>query len=131
VNYDIPVKAIRIGFYLNDRVSIEPMVGLSNADTQNGPDATLLETSVAALYHFGSDPAKRRFFLMAGIPFVYTRLADRGNTFTESEFGLMGGVGVSVPVGHQFLLRFEGRGDAMFSSRNRFSGLVGLSFLVN
>ncbi len=72
-----------------------------------------------------------RFFVLTGIPYIYQRIVLYVESMSDSQFGLLGGAGVTAPVSSDVTIRLQGRAQAMFSTRTIFSLLVGVSFMLD
>jgi hypothetical protein len=118
-----PVQALRVGVHILKRLSLESSTSFNLTSVQNGPDLTRFRTDLTGLFHLGVDRTRLRPYLKGGLSY---RLVDFGE-FSDGEFGIVGALGVTVPVIRQVALRFQGGVDAQFSTRNDFTGLVGFS----
>ena len=130
VTVAIPVTSFRVGLHPATHWSLETAVGLTTISA-NSTDVTALSMSLVGLYHFGADPTRTRFHLLAGIPFQYAHLGSQSTSDSEAEFGVTGGAGLTVPVIPQLAVRLQARYQAMFNTRTELSVLVGLSFFTH
>jgi hypothetical protein len=119
---------------VGEHVSLEAALGASRIellDSFGEPTATDFELGVSGLYHFGTDRRARRVHLLLGIPFRYTRVTDDTGTISDSEYGILGGVGATLPVRGPLALRLQAQGIGWRHSTTRLSFLVGISTLVD
>jgi hypothetical protein len=137
----IPVQAFRIGFFVDDKVSIEPKFGLTTI-TGNGDTFTSYAAELGLLYHFYRErerdvrgrviyggPGPRSSFYVR--PFVGI-VGSNGPGGDDSDAVLGIGVGMKVPLVNRLAARFEANfahqfGDPDF---NQLGLLAGLSFFT-
>lgn len=100
----IPVQGIRAGFFLSDKLSIEPAVAF-NWIKLSGEDAfSTLGLDAGVLYHFSTDASRSQLYIrpVAGL----TRFGGGGESVSQVTVG--GGVGVKLPMAERMKLRLEG-----------------------
>ena len=132
---NIPAQAFRVGFFVQDNISIEPKVGI-NSTSVNGHRNTNYRAELGLLYHFFrpgmrsySSPGPRSSFYVR--PFA--GIVGASNNDNSDTRGLLGaGVGIKVPLVNRLASRFEANiahtfGDA---SSNELGILAGLSFFT-
>ncbi len=133
---DIPAQAFRIGFFVQDNVSIEPKFGL-NSTSANGRRFTRYRAELGLLYHFFRPgmrargypgPGPRSSFYLR--PFAGLVGSSNGDSDTRGLIG--GGVGLKVPLVNRLASRFEANIAHTFGdfSSNELGILVGLSFFT-
>jgi hypothetical protein len=138
---NIPVRAFRIGFFLDDHVSLEPKFGLSTT-SGGGPTVTTYAAELGLLYHFYREPDRERrgrvmypgpgprssFYVRPFLGIV--GFSGAGDDDSDAVLGL--GVGMKVPLVNRLAARFEANfahqfGDPDF---NQLGLLAGLSFFT-
>ena len=55
----IPTSTLRVGFWMSDRVSVEPNAGLTWLHL-SGESLTTIDAALALLYHFNADASRPR-----------------------------------------------------------------------
>ena len=100
----IPVPAIRLGFYINDRVAIEPKVGLQSFHDNTGSSAAY-HAEVGVLFHFENSPVGRGVYARPFVGLGGVTGIGAGSGGAETLYG--GGLGLKVPVADRFASRFE------------------------
>lgn len=137
----IPVQAFRIGFFLDENVSLEPKFGL-NTITGSGDTFTSYAAELGLLWHFFREPERERrgrviysgpgprssFYVRPFVGIVGTS----GGGDSDSDAVLGAGVGMKVPLVNRLAARFEANfahqfGDPDF---NTLGLLAGLSFFT-
>jgi len=126
----IPNADFRVGFYVNNNVSVEPRVSIHSASA-GGSTYTEYSGEVGVLYHFvpstriGAGPYVR--------PFAGFVAETGGPSETQAEFGA--GVGTKIPFGDRMATRIEAN-YAHFSSSdysdsvNQLAFSIGISFFT-
>ncbi len=101
-NFNLPSGAVRVGFPMSNRVSIEPRGRLSVA-SGNGDTFTTYNFAVGALYHLDAAANMR-----SGL-YVRPSLGVSGFSGDDSDSNFYGGVGVGLkrPILAQLGSRFE------------------------
>jgi hypothetical protein len=131
--WSLPVAALRVGLHTSERLAWEVTLGASRVEILDAPDspvATDLDVGIQGLYHFGSNRESRRFHVLFGVPFRRTSIGDDTGTVSDSEYGIAGGVGLTLPLSSVAALRVQTRGIAWRHTTTRLSFLVGLSAFV-
>ena len=133
---NIPADAFRIGFFVQDNVSIEPKIRL-NTISGNGNTATSYLAELGLLYHFyrpGTRPMSypgpvqhSAFYLR---PFAGIVGFSGGTSNTGGVLGI--GAGMKVPLVSRLASRFEANIAHTFGdfSSNELGILAGLSFFT-
>lgn len=98
----IPVPAIRLGLYLNDRVSIEPRIGFQSIHDDAGT-FTAYTGEAGVLFHFENDPIGRGLYARPFAGLVGS--SGGGSSDTQTFFG--GGLGLKEPFASRFASRLE------------------------
>lgn len=132
---NIPAQAFRVGFFIQDNVSLEPKIAI-NTVSGNGDTFTSYLAELGLLYHFYRPGVRPRSYAgprsavyvrpFAGI--VGTSGGDNSDTN-----GLIGiGVGMKVPLVSRLASRFEANIAHTFGdfSSNELGILAGLSFFT-
>ena len=128
----VPVQDFRAGFYLSDRVSIEPRLALNYLDDDGG-DAILAGTvQLGPVIHFTPD---RRHALAYLRPYGGLTFLKIGGE-SDAQLTVGGAVGVKLPVGERLAARIEGSLTHGFETSNAAGGnalglTVGLSFYTH
>ena len=123
----IPVQAFRVGFFMSDRVSIEPRFAF-NSISSGDVTVRSYNFEVGALFHPGGYRTGSGIYIrpFAGIQGV------SGDTGSDSDGYLGAGVGIRFPFADRRLaLRLEGNLAHFFlegDDTNRLGLLFGLSF---
>jgi hypothetical protein len=124
---NLPVQDFRVGFFMGDRMSIEPRFHL-NSISGGGASAQEYSVEVGALFHPGGHRAGSGLYIrpFAGIVGFNSEPADDSDAF------LGAGVGVKLPFAdRRFATRLEANLSHLFSEgdgTNRLGLLFGLSF---
>ncbi|MFH1766352.1 MAG: outer membrane beta-barrel protein [Gemmatimonadota bacterium] len=129
---------VRFGFFVSPQISIEPSISLARWSSEDN-SVTAVQIFPNLVYHF-------KEFEM--IPLPYVRLGAGlnrqshsfdGESDSESQFGIGGGVGVKIPFAKTAFLRLEGgydkwlEGDKEDGARG-FGAIrlsVGISAIIN
>jgi hypothetical protein len=125
----LPVQAFRVGFFMTDRVEIEPRVAF-NSISGGGASFQTYALELGALFHPGGYRTGRGIYIrpFGGIEGVNTDLGDDNNGY------LGAGVGIRFPFADRRLAtRFEGNLAHVFAEgggANRLGILFGLSFFT-
>jgi opacity protein-like surface antigen len=128
---NVPQQSIRLGFFVSDQLSIEPVVGFSYTDNFLGESLTQLAVAGRVLYHFSADPTRPRFYLGGGAGFNLIDFFDQ----QETQFGVGGGLGVKLPIADQMAIRIEGSFSRYFETdallaNSVIGAVVGFSFFT-
>jgi hypothetical protein len=101
----LPSSSLRAGFFLNERVSIEPALGLQHVSVSGGGSATQFDLAAGALFHLSPDRARSQMYLR---PFLgFTSLSGGGESASQAALGF--GFGTKLPLRSHLAARFEGR----------------------
>jgi hypothetical protein len=136
---NIPAQAFRVGFFLDDHVSLEPKFGFTTT-SGSGPTVTNYAAELGLLYHFYRDrermgrviypgPGPRSSFYVR--PFIGL-VGFSGAGADDADAVLGAGVGMKVPLVNRLAARFEANfahnfGDPDF---DQIGLLAGLSFFT-
>jgi hypothetical protein len=132
----IPAQAFRVGFFIDDRISLEPKFGLTTVSGE-GDTFTTYAAELGLLYHFYRTrmrmepvgyPPLSAFYVR---PFAGLVGASGGGNSTTN--GLLGaGLGMKVPLISRLASRFEANFAHIFGddSSNQIGLLAGLSFFT-
>jgi hypothetical protein len=91
--------------------AIEGEIGVTSTDDALGQSGNVVQASVNARRFFGSSSSIRPFAILG-----LGGLFFNGFTSNDNSVALNGGLGVEVPVGPSFLLRFDGRDFVTFDA---------------
>lgn len=124
-----PLQAFRVGFFMNDRVSLEPSVGLNILAEENSDALTRFGFSANVLYHFGSVPSRGTFAGIGG----NSMLIKSGDA--ASQFGVHALIGQNLALASRVNLRLAaGASHAFenddFDSRQTYFVTLGVSYLL-
>jgi hypothetical protein len=127
----IPVQDFRAGFFLSDRLSLEPRLALSFFDSDGTSSQTALSSQVGALVHFHGDRTRAQPYIR---PFGGVLFLDVGGN-NDAQFLAGGGIGVKIPIADRLAARVEGVYTHGFESSglgttDAVSLLVGFSFFT-
>lgn len=123
-----PQGGVRAGFFVSDAVAIEPSTSFSLL-SGNSETATSWAFATKLLYHFSTDPSRARAYLAVGGTFT---LFDFSGLDSVTQFGLVGDIGVKLPINEHVGARLAASYTRGFSnqdleSRNILAALFGLS----
>lgn len=125
---NIPAQVFRVGFFINDRLSLEPALAI-NAVNGGGTTFTEYRGQLGLLWHFNPPSVGHGWYArpFAGFEGAHTK----GNTTTQAVAGA--GVGIKLPLASRLATRFEANYAHLFSqgssgSNNAIGLLAGLSF---
>jgi hypothetical protein len=119
----IPTSSFRAGFYVDDRVSIEPTLSLQHASVSGGGSGTEFYIGAGALYHFSADRSQNQMYVR---PYIgLNSISGGGSSATQASIGV--GLGAKVPVQSRLAARFEGTLGHGFETDRR-PGVTGLGF---
>ena len=124
---ELPVQTFRIGFFVSDNVSIEPMASLSH--TSGDGSFTTWETTVGVLFLTG-DHKSTQYYLR---PFVGVTGMSGTNLTSSTPFHAGAAVGVKIPMYERLSTLFDVGYERQMDSGdikagNVFFGTIGLSF---
>jgi hypothetical protein len=113
----IPVGTFRAGFYVNDRVSLEPMVNFSS-HSGGGASSYDYNAALGLLWHFHDSPVGNGPYIRPFAGFTGSHFSG-GSSSGSSSDGLAGaGLGVKLPWGERMAWRFEANYTHVFESNN-------------
>jgi hypothetical protein len=126
----VPTGTLRVGFWMNDRVSVEPNVGFNWLHI-SGESLTTIDAALALLYHFNADATRARPFVS-----VFPGLMHFNSDGSTTQFYAGAGLGVLLPMQERLAVRLEGRYYHTFASDEVGSGdtagaRIGFSFFTN
>lgn len=98
----IPEPAVRIGFFVTDRVSVEPRIGFQSVHDDLGT-VSQYTAQVGVLFHADNNPIGRGLYAR---PFVGLVGASGGGSSDTQTF-LGAGMGLKVPFSNRFASRLE------------------------
>lgn len=127
---NVPAQSLRAGFFLSDRISLEPTIAVNFRKVEN-TSVTFYGGGVGLLYHLSTDRDRPQVFLRPMIGYSGLRFVGGSSGVSIAGFG----AGVKVPTGDrlairlgaEYMRRFEG-GDV--GALNGFAATVGLSFFT-
>ena len=132
----IPVQSFRVGFYINDRISLEPMVSVisetvSSTKTISGGTTTDYAGALGLLWHFHTDPIGAGPYLRPFAGFS----GDHSGGVSDTRAIAGGGVGMKLPFGNHMAGRFEANYTHLFAANgggtnNAIGVNAGLSFFT-
>jgi hypothetical protein len=132
----IPFGFWRAGFYVNEKISIEPGLGFQFASlSDDGPTLWNLNGTADVVYNLPSG----LFFNLGGLIDVvsFDPGGEGSSSTTTSQFGFGGGLGYRVEMATQLHIRFglrywyllESKDDEL-PSTSRIAGTFGLSYFT-
>lgn len=127
--FDLPTGVLRVGLWMNDKISIEPNFWVSVAHV-GGETNTRFSVAPALLYHFKTDRTMMRPYV-AVFPGIYHQSGGGG-----SQFFVGGGLGALFPMQERLAFRAEATFSHFFET-DTFSDLnevglrLGFSFFTN
>lgn len=126
---DIPARHVRIGWFANDRVSLEPQFGLRSV-SGGAADRTDWTIALGLLWHFGIGRPYAGLFTR---PFIGVSGFSNGTSEADPHVGI--GVGMKWPFANR---RFAARGEVNYAhefadpeDRDQIGLLLGLSFFTH
>ncbi|MDP9176623.1 MAG: hypothetical protein M3O61_02985 [Gemmatimonadota bacterium] len=132
---DIPAQALRVGFFMTDRVSLEPKFGLTTI-SGGGDTFTSYLAELGLLYHFYRTRTRTDLY-PSPLAAFYVRpflgllgASGGGSSTTNGRLGV--GLGMKVPIASRLASRFEANFAHIFGdfSSNQIGLLAGLSFFT-
>ncbi len=134
---DIPAQAFRAGFFLNDRISLEPKFGLTTI-SGGGDTFTSYLAELGLLLHFYRARMRAdRYPYPSPLSAFYVRpfvgvlgTSAEGPNITNGRVGA--GLGMKVPLANRLASRFEANFAHVFGDfdSNEIGLLAGLSFFT-
>lgn len=127
-----PVQTARVGFFVSDRLSIEPALSFNYFKPEGDDGTTIMQGRLSVLYHFSADLNKPGFFIQ---PLVGLRHIGGGGS-SNTQFDAGGGIGFKAPVGSHMAFRLQGLYNHGFetdtvAASDVVSILVGISFYTH
>lgn len=98
----LPVPAVRLGFYMSDRVSLEPKFGFLSYHDGTGTSSAY-SAELGLLYHFENNPVGRGIYARPFVGFLGSK--NPGTSDTQTLFGA--GIGLKEPFANRFASRLE------------------------
>ena len=127
----VPTSTLRVGFWMNDRISVEPNAGLTWLHA-SGESVTNFNAALALLYHFNADASRTRpyFTIFPGVNHI-----DAGGG-SATQFFAGAGLGALFPLQERLAFRAEGLYTHSFSTSTLGSGdaaaaRIGFSFFTH
>ncbi|HET9948946.1 MAG TPA: outer membrane beta-barrel protein [Longimicrobiales bacterium] len=125
----LPFASVRTGLHFERRFSLETSFAWSRVEDLDTDDAlSQLDLALYGLFHLGDDIRRTRFHLLLGVPFRY---AERSGQDAFSTVGVMGGLGVTLPLARVWAMRLQGQGAWFESDDTRLLFLLGFSAIVD
>jgi hypothetical protein len=131
VTVAVPVQSVRVGFFVSDRVQVEPSLGFVLLSV-GGETLSQLSLGVDLLAAFASEPGAPAPYVTIGA--LVTSFDDGDDTATQ--FGVAGGLGVKFPQGDRWAVRLEGGAARLFENEGEalaawnLFGTIGFSFFA-
>ena len=101
--FQFPLQRVRMGFFVNPSVSIEPSLGLTTI-SGGGEHLNTYDIGAGLLWHFSPSRAANQLYVR---PFIdFSGLSTSGGSTSAFSFG--GGFGVKMPLADRFATRLEG-----------------------
>ena len=110
-----PPGGLRVGFYLSDAVSVEPSLSVAYLALNGSDNPLTINSAVKVLYHLSDDPGRTRAYIGAGPSFTFISEGE-----SDSQFGLLGEIGVKLPISSQVGTRLAAGFMHGFGSDGRF-----------
>lgn len=129
--FSLPIQGFRAGFFLSDRISLEPAIAF-NWIKASGEDAfSTLALDAGLLFHLTPTAGRSQVYLrpVGGL----SRFS--GGDESASQFNIGGGLGVKLPLADRLKLRLEGSLRHALESDDLASGTalgltIGVSFFT-
>lgn len=102
-SFRLPASQVRVGFFVNDKFSIEPVLGLQYFKGEDSDAYTQYALGLGVLYHFTADAAKPRAYVRPLIGFVGAN--GGGDSESATAFGI--GLGAKLPIVDRLAFRAE------------------------
>lgn len=127
----LPMQSVRAGFFINDRVSIEPQMSLQHMNISGFGSTTSFGLGVGALFHFSPDRTRNQMYLRPMLGLVHASAFDESST--QASLGV--GFGAKLPIMQRLAGRLEGTLGHAFETdnaagRTSIGLLAGLSFFT-
>jgi hypothetical protein len=116
---ELPAASVRVGYFLTDRVSVEPNVTYSRFTPEEGARSSSYFASVGIAYHLQADRSKPQLFVQ---PYLGISGSEGGS---DDAFALIGAtVGFKLPLAERVVLRTSANYDRGLSDGdNSFIGV--------
>lgn len=127
----IPIQNLRVGFFLSDKLSLEPSVALNWIKVSGEDSFSTLGLDASLLYHFTADTERSQLYVR---PFAgLMRVSGGGESVNQMQAGA--GLGVKLPMATRMALRLEGNVRHGFETDDIASGTalgmtIGFSFFT-
>lgn len=134
----VPVQSLRVGFYVTERVAIEPALAFNYAKSGDISVSTL-SPELGLVYDLTASRKEPQFFVRPFGGIVRTSADDGSGSESVTVSHLGAGLGVKVPFGsvERFAWRIEALFDHSFENKdnfidaeNAFGVKLGLSFFT-
>lgn len=134
----VPLQSLRVGFYLSERVAIEPALAFNYAKSGDFSFSTL-SPELGLLYDLTESRREPQFFVRPFAGVIRTAADDGTGSESVTVSHVGAGVGVKVPFGsvERFAWRIEALYDHSFANtdkaieaENAFGLKLGLSFFT-
>ncbi len=127
---NIPAQSFRAGFFLSDKLSLEPSVGISYTSVEDF-SFTTYGLGVGLLYHLTTDRDRPQVFLRPLIG--YSGVSAEGESNGSAAVGF--GAGAKIPQGDRLAIRFGAEyqrrlEDGSTPAINGFGATLGISFFT-
>jgi hypothetical protein len=129
----VPVQSFRFGYFVNDRISLEPMVALNTA-SGGGFTVEDYKAALGLLWHMHTSPAGEGPYVRPFAGFYGSHVS--GSTTSNGVAGA--GLGIKFPWGDRMATRFEANYTHTFQAQasgnsganNNIGVTAGLSFFT-
>jgi hypothetical protein len=128
---DIPAQALRVGFPISPRSSLEPRLGL-RVLSGNGDTFTIYNLELGWLYHFGSSKYPGAYQRAGAYIRPFVGLVGTSGDGSSTSGIIGGGLGYKIPIIARLSSRFEANFAHAFGDfeGNQLGLLAGLSFFT-
>ena len=109
----IPAQEVRVGFFVNNKLSFEPGIGLYSA-SGGGSNSTFYRFEVGGLWHF--ETSQRGLYVRPFVGFVGEHASAEGLSHSTTQALMGAGVGWKLRLNNIVSARFEGNYEHDFSS---------------
>lgn len=110
----LPLNQFRVGFYMNDQLSIEPSASINYSKASAGGasvSTNTIDLGVSALWHLSTDRSQNQWYVRPGIDILHTGSSDSfGGTSTSdsnNQFALGAAFGLKMPLMSRMATRLE------------------------
>lgn len=132
--FAVPMQSVRVGFYVQDAVSLEPRLGITRVSADGGSSETQLRASLAGLYFLGeAGQGDSRVFLSVVSGLDYGKIAVGEADASTVQLRVGTGAGILLPIQDRLFLRTSLEYHRSFESRKALAAnhlviAVGFSF---